>query len=137
MEERKAEQASVRNQKPVPLIDDYLGKGSQLVCHTQPALKRYGIAELAEWVNMPLEDNIRCIDMNERKIITDETVRQMILKKCGADNISGFQLYSRERQKDIVREVMIELGAGPRQISRVSNATKGIYIVNGKKVVVK
>ena len=100
--------------------NDYLGKGSQLVCHTQPALKRYGIAELAEWVNMPLEDNIRCIDMNERKIIADETVRQMILKKCGADNISGFQLNSRERQKDIVREVMMELGAGPRQMSRVS-----------------
>ena len=58
--------------------------------------------------------------MNERKIIADETVRQIILKKCGADNISSFQLCSKERQKDIVREVMMELGAGPRQMSRVS-----------------
>lgn len=47
-------------------------------------------------------------------------VRQMILKKCGVENISSFQLYSKERQKDIIREVMMELDAGPRQLSRVS-----------------
>ena len=48
-------------------------------------------------------------------------VRQMILKKCGVENISSFQLYSKERQKDIIREVMMELDAGPRQLSRVNH----------------
>jgi hypothetical protein len=40
--------------------NDYLGKASQLVCQTQPALKRYGIAELAEWVNpdTPIENMV-------------------------------------------------------------------------------
>ena len=53
-------------------------------------------------------------------IVADETVRQLILKKCGAKSIADFQLYSKERQKDIVRDVMTELGAGPRQMSRVT-----------------
>ena len=57
---------------------------------------------------------------HERNIVADETVRQLILKKCGAKSIADFQLYSKERQKDIVRDVMTELGAGPRQMSRVT-----------------
>ena len=35
-------------------------------------------------------------------------------------NRYGVGLHSKERQKDIVRDVMLELGAGPRQLSRVS-----------------
>ena len=100
--------------------NDYLGKSTLVVCNTQSAINRYGIEELTEWVSMPLVDNTICIDISERQIIADETVRQMILMKCGAKSIADFQQYSKERQKDIVRDVMIELGAGPRQMSRVT-----------------
>ena len=34
--------------------------------------------------------------------------------------MADFQLFSKERQKDVAREVMSELGAGPRQMSRVT-----------------
>jgi len=61
-----------------------------------------------------------CLDMDERKVISDESVRKEILKHCGASNITEFMLHSKERQKDIVRDVMRELGAGPRQMSRIS-----------------
>ena len=100
--------------------NDYLGKATLLVCHTQSAINRYGIEELTEWVNMPLADNTICLDINERRIIADETVRKLILKICGANSIADFQLYSKDRQKEIVRDVMIALGAGPRQMARVT-----------------
>ena len=61
-----------------------------------------------------------CLDMDERKIVSDESVRKEILKRCGASNITEFLLRSKERQKDIVRDVMRELEAGPRQMSRIS-----------------
>ncbi len=42
-----------------------------------------------------------------------------------------FQLNSKERQKDIVRDVMTELGAGPRQMSRVTGLSYSfIYKLN-------
>jgi hypothetical protein len=76
--------------------------------------------ELAGWVDMPLPEKVGCLDMDERKIISDESVRKEILKRCGASNITEFLLHSKERQKDIIRDVMRELGAGPRQMSRIS-----------------
>ena len=100
--------------------NDYLGKASLPICYIQSVINRYGIDELTEWVNMPLANNVSCLDINEHRIIADETIRQLILKKCGAESITSFQLFSKERQKDIVRDVMMELGAGPRQMSRVT-----------------
>ena len=47
-----------------------------------------------------------CLDMDERKVISDESVRMEILKHCGASNITEFMLHSKERQKDIIRDVM-------------------------------
>ena len=106
--------------------NDYLGQPSQRVCHTEPVIKRYGIDELTAWVDMPLPETVGCIDMDERRVIADETVREMLLRKCGARTISEFQLHTKDRQKDIVRDVMRELGAGPRQIVRVSGMTYAV-----------
>ena len=63
---------------------------------------------------------VNCIEMENRRIVADETIRQMILEKSGTKNLTEFRIHSKERQKDIVREVMMELDAGPRQLSRVS-----------------
>jgi REP element-mobilizing transposase RayT len=112
--------------------NDYHGKATHSVCHTQAAINRFGYDELSAWVDMPLPENIGCIDLNERKIVADETVRQLIVKKCGARSISDFQLYSKERQKDIVHDVMIELGAGPRQLSRVTGLSYTLIYKLGK-----
>ena len=69
---------------------------------------------------MPLLDIIVCMELDGRKIIADETVRQIILQKYGIRSMAVFQLFPKERQKDVAREVMSELGAGPRQMSRVT-----------------
>ena len=100
--------------------NDYLGKSAVSVCHTQAAINRFGFDELTAWVNMPLPENVVCMDLDGRKIIADETVRQMIMTKCGIKGMADFQLFSKERQKEIAREVMSELGVGPRQMSRVT-----------------
>ena len=47
--------------------------------------------------------------MDDRKVIADE-----------------FQLHSKDRQKDIVRDVMRELGAGPRQMVRICGLTYAV-----------
>ena len=106
--------------------NDYLGQASQRACHTEPAIKRYGLDELTAWVDMPLPETVGCIDMDERRVIADETVREALLGKCGARTIPEFQLHTKERQKNIVRDVMRELGAGPRQMVRVSGMTYAV-----------
>ena len=100
--------------------NDYLGQSATSVCHTQAAINRFGLDELTAWVNMPLPEKIVCMELDGRKIISDETVRQLIIQKCGIRSMADFQLLSKERQKDVAREVMLELGAGPRQMSRVT-----------------
>ena len=106
--------------------NDYLGQSSQRICHIEPAIKRYSLEELTAWVDTPLPEKVGCIDMEEREIIADETVRELLLKKCGVRTIAEFQLHTKQRQKDIVRDVMRELGAGPRQMVRVSGMTYAI-----------
>ena len=103
--------------------NDYLGLASQRVCHTEAAIKRYGMEELAAWVDMPLPEMVGCIDMDDKAIIADEAVRELLQKKCGARTIPEFQLHTKQRKKDIVRDVMRELGVGPRQMVRVSGMT--------------
>ena len=100
--------------------NDYHNLAAHWVCHTEPVVNRYGLKELTDWVDMPLPEKLGCLDMDERKVISDESVRMEILKRCGASNITEFLLHSKERQKDIVRAVMRELEAGPRQMSRIS-----------------
>ena len=78
------------------------------------------MAELSAWVEMPLSGEVDCIEMDNRRIVADETIRQMILTKSGTKNLTEFRLHPKERQKEIVRDVMLELDAGPRQLSRVS-----------------
>ena len=100
--------------------NDYLRLGSVRLCDTEAVIHRYTMAEIEAWVDMPLPESVGCIDLDERRVIADETIRQMILQKCGCHSITEFQLHDKERQKDILREVMLETGAGPRQMSRVS-----------------
>ena len=66
---------------------------AQRVCHTDSVINRYGMKELTNWVDMPLPERVGCLDMDERKVISDESVRMEILKHCGASNITEFMLH--------------------------------------------
>ena len=100
--------------------NDYLRQGSVQLCHTDTVIRRYTIEELTAWVEMPLPEQFGCIDISERQVIADTEIRDMIIKKSGLHNIAGFQLLSLEKRKDIIRDVITEIGARPRQLSRVT-----------------
>ena len=106
--------------------NDYLGLGREIVCNTQAAINRYGMEKLSEWIDEPLADNLKCIDMDERKVVSDEVARELLLQKSGVINITEFQLLPKQLQKDMVRDVMIEIGSGPRQMSRISGLSYNI-----------
>ena len=61
--------------------NDYLSLGQERVCFTRAAVKRFGLDELAAWVDDPLPENVGCIDMDERKVVADELVRDLLLQK--------------------------------------------------------
>lgn len=106
--------------------NDYLGMGIEKVCYTQAAVKRFGMEYLSSWVDAPLSEDVGCIDMDERKVVADETARALLLEKSGTKIITEFQQLPKQQIKDFVCEVMLELGAGPRQMSRVSGLTYNI-----------
>ena len=50
----------------------------------------------------------------------------VFLRDQGDRTIPEFQLHTKDRQKDIVRDEMRELGAGPRQMVRVCGLTYAV-----------
>ena len=106
--------------------NDYLGSSVLNVCYVDSAINRYGMGVLTDWVDSPLTDEVRCLDMDERVIISDERIRQMILEKSGATTIAEFQSYGKEVKYDIIRYIMQEIRIGPRQMSRVSGLTYSV-----------
>lgn len=106
--------------------NDYLGSSVLNVCYVDSAINRYGMEVLTDWVDSPLTDEVRCLDMDERVIISDERIRQMILEKSGATSIAEFQSYGKEVKYYIIRYIMQEIRIGPRQMSRVSGLTYSV-----------
>ena len=100
--------------------NDYLGLENHHVCKTESVIRRYTLAELTAWVNMPMPEKYGCIDIDERRTIPDIVVRDTIINVCGLHSISEFQLLTLERRKSVIREVMLSIDAKPRQLSRVT-----------------
>lgn len=82
--------------------------------------------ELSKWVDEPLPEKVGCIDVNDRKIMADETIRDLLLTRSGMVNITDFQKLPKQQQKDWVRFVMMELDVGSRQMSRVCGLSYNI-----------
>lgn len=115
--------------------NDYLNKAAIKVCHTEAVVNRFGKEELAAWVDMPLPESAECLELSERKIIADEDVRRLILEKSRACSVTDFQSLPKEWKKEVVNGVMKELGAGPRQMSRVSGLPYSlIYKLNKNSI---
>ncbi len=49
--------------------------------------------ELSAWVENPLSFEVDRIDMDNRRIVADETIRQMILDKTGTKNLTKRLFY--------------------------------------------
>lgn len=106
--------------------NDYLGLGAIHVSQTDAVIQRYTFKELAAWVDMPLPEKYGFLDIEERRVTADTEVRDFLIKKSGSRTMSDFQLLTRERQKDILRDAIQILNCGPRQLSRVSGISYNI-----------
>lgn len=101
--------------------NDYHMLGSIQVCSTNVVLRRIPYSELEALVNEPLPATQLCLDIPERQTIIDSDIRQYIVTKHALRTITDLQLYTRERQVDILRDAILQFkGLGPRQLSRVT-----------------
>ncbi len=107
--------------------NDYLGRSSIKLCDVLPLLKRVDISSLQELVDMPLPDSTACLDIeNEKVVIADNVIRNMLLQKSDTISITEFQSLDKKRQKEVIADVMFCLKAGPRQMSRVSGMSYSV-----------
>ena len=89
--------------------NDYLGLADLRVCMTESVIRRYTLAELTAWVDMPMPERYGCIDIDERRVIPDVEIRDAVINACGLRSISDFQLLTLERRKSVIQEVMRSL----------------------------
>ncbi len=80
----------------------------------------------------PAED-VTCIDIGERKVVSDDSVRDLLLSTSEMRKIAEFRQLDKPEQKTIIRRVMQELRAGPRQMSRVTGMSYNIVQNIGKQ----
>ena len=100
--------------------NDYLRQAAHQVCHTQAAVKRFGMEELTAWVHEPLPGDVGCVEMSERRVLADEEVRELLLQQSGTGSIVEFWQLGKERKTEAIREVMLTYDIGPAQMTRVS-----------------
>ena len=87
-----------------------------------------GKAELDEWVNDPLDDDVCCLDNdNERPRLrlSDDQVWQEIIKIAGVTCSSDFQKIDKTKQREALGQLR-ELGASVRQLERLTGISRGI-----------
>ena len=97
------------------------------LCATNATLKRMPIDDLRELVESPLEDDVQCLDMDERvrTTIGDREVRQHLLERYGIADSIKIQELEKEKRNEIILSCL-ELGAGLRQLSRLTGVTYGV-----------
>ena len=87
-----------------------------------------GKAELDEWVNDPLDDDVCCLDNdNERPRLrlSDDQVWQEIIKIAGVTCSSDFQKIDKTKQREALGQLRA-LGASVRQLERLTGISRGI-----------
>ena len=97
------------------------------LCATNAILKRMSLADLKELVEVPLDDDVQCLDLDETVKITvgDREVRQHLLDRFGiSDPIKVHTLDKEKRNETIIS--CLELGTGLRQLSRLTGVTYGV-----------
>ena len=96
------------------------GNGIQSVCSTKAVLSRMPLDELRELVFDPLPKTTMILDFDSgSNIKTDDELKDFLTSTHGLRTPADIQLYSRERQNDILRSAK-EFGGSIRQIVRLT-----------------
>ena len=69
--------------------------------------------------NEPLP-KVACLDMEERRVISDTEIREWIINKRCLRSVSDFMLLSLNKRKETVRDILQAFDITPFQISRIT-----------------
>ena len=101
------------------------GAGSN-ICNVQQVLNRMPFEELRDLVFELLPKSNMILDFdNASKVRTDNDICDYLTNMYGLRDVSDILLYSRDRQRDILRSAK-EYGASIRQLSRLTGISVGI-----------
>ena len=96
------------------------GNGIQAICSTKPVLERMPLDELRELVNDLLPKTVSILDYDSGSCVrTDEEMIDFFVNNFGLNRPADLQIYSRDRQKDILRDAK-EYGGSIRQLVRLT-----------------
>ena len=108
---------------------EYEDKNSTLfpLCDTQTVLNRMSFDDLNDLVNIPLTDDVSCLEIEEvsKGRPSDDQVMGLIKERTGATNSNAFM----QLPDDIKRPVLMELkgrGASLRQLERLTGIGKSV-----------
>ena len=109
------------------------------LCATNAILRRMAWSDLKAQVEVPLEDDVQCLDLDETVKISvgDREVRQHLLERYGITDSIKVQEMDKERRNEVIVSCL-EIGAGMRQLSRLTGVTYGVINrLRGRRLVVK
>ena len=97
------------------------------ICNTRSVLNHIPFKDLEEWVNVPLPDDVHCLDIEDSSRLrpSDDQVMMLIKTKTGATNSSAFQLLDDATKQQIFLELK-DSGASLRQLERLTGIGKGV-----------
>ena len=96
------------------------------ICNVEHVLGRMPYEELSALVFELLPKTTVILDFdNASRLLTDQDIRDFLTSTYGLRDVSDILLYSRDRQRDILRSAK-EYGASIRQLSRLTGISIGI-----------
>ena len=106
---------------------EYERKGTGCnICNVEQVLGRMPYEELSCLVFELLPKTTVILDFdNASRLLTDQDIRDFLTNTYGLREVSDILLYSRDRQRDILRSAK-EYGASIRQLSRLTGISVGI-----------
>ena len=97
------------------------------ICDVNIVLNRIPFKELEEWVNDPLDDDIQCLEI-ENKVYSkpsDDQVWLLIKEQTGATSSTAFQQLADEIKRNILKQLK-DSGASHRQLERLTGVGRGL-----------
>lgn len=108
---------------------EYMGDvpAAACLCATNVVLKRMPFDDLRELVESPLDEDVQCLDLDERVRLTigDREVRQHLKAMYGIADSIKVQTLEKERRNEIIISCLT-LGSGLRQLPRLTGVTYGV-----------
>lgn len=97
------------------------------ICDVNTVLNRITFKELEDWVNAPLDDDVRCLEIENRVCLkpSDDQVLLQIKDATGAASSTAFQQLPDEVKRNVLKQLK-DSGASHRQLERLTGVGRGL-----------